>query len=69
MTTINSPVYAAIIASRTGLVRVKTAAHITGDDAEAGIARLARLNECGDIIVAWDSGVVTEAAPTDIVLE
>ena len=69
MTTMNSPVYAAIIASRIGLVRVKTAAHITGDHADAGFARLARLDERGDIIVAWDTGVVTPCDAESLVLE
>jgi hypothetical protein len=47
-------------------VRVKTATHITGEDADAGIARIA---DDGSIVVAWDTGVVTPCDAESLVLE
>ena len=64
MTTQTSPIHTAILASYASRVRVKTAAHITGDDADAGIARIA---DDGTIVVAWDTGVTTPADPADLV--
>jgi hypothetical protein len=66
MTTATSPIHTAILASTTGRVRVETAAHITGEDADAGIARIA---EDGTIVVAWDTGVVTPCDAESLVLE
>jgi phosphoribosylaminoimidazole (AIR) synthetase len=65
MTTQTSPIHAAIHDSFGGSVRVKTAAHITGEGADAGIARLA---DDGTIVVAWDTGTRTPADPADLVL-
>jgi hypothetical protein len=65
MTTTTSPIHTAILASATASVRVKTATHITGEDADAGIARIA---EDGSIVVAWDTGTRTPADPADLIL-
>ena len=46
-------------------LRVKTAAHIAGEDADAGIASIA---DDGTIVVAWDTGTRTTADPADLVL-
>lgn len=55
--------------------RVRTAPHITGEDADAGVVYLTRADfeaaqaEGREVAVAWDSGVKTWTPARDLVVE
>ena len=56
-------------------LRVRTAPHITGEDADAGVVYLTRADfeaaqaEGREVAVAWDSGVKTWTPARDLVVE